>query len=92
MNRVKRLLLATAFVLAVVVAPPGQSQVKTQKDQNKAAVSPEQDTQKKNMQEYISLLRSDVRQQIDPSSETRIVGCECYGDAMPATSSIPTVF
>jgi hypothetical protein len=63
MNRVKRVLLATEFVLAVVVASPAQAQEDTPKSRNKATVSPEQDAQEKNMQEYISLLRSDVRQQ-----------------------------
>jgi hypothetical protein len=63
MNRVKGALIPTAFVLAAVVAPPGKAQVKTQKDQNKATLSPGQDAQKKNIQEYISLLRSNVRQQ-----------------------------
>src|ERR1700739_1131023 len=81
MNRMKRLLLPMAFVLAVVVAPPGRAQTKTQ---NKATVSPEQDAQKKNMQEYISLLRSDVRQQ-----KAEIMGSMMLLSAQDATKFWP---
>lgn len=63
MNRLKRLLLATAFVLPVVVAPAGRAQTNTAKTENKTVTSPEAETQKKNTQAYINLLRSDVRQQ-----------------------------
>jgi hypothetical protein len=62
MNCVKHVLL-TAFVLAMLVAPSGRAQTNTAKSQNNTVTSPETDTQKKNTQVYINLLRSDVRQQ-----------------------------
>lgn len=56
-------LLATLFALAILFAAPCQAQTKTQSSGSKPAASAEQDTQKKNLQAYISLLRSNVRQQ-----------------------------
>ena len=63
MNRLKLVLLATALVLAVLLAPPGNAQTNTAKNENKAVAPSEAETQKKNTLAYISLLRSDVRQQ-----------------------------
>jgi hypothetical protein len=58
-----RVLLGTLFVLSVVLVPPGQGQTKTEETENKTAASPAVEAQEKNMQEYITLLRIDVRQQ-----------------------------
>jgi hypothetical protein len=58
-----RVLLGTLSVLAVLAAPPGRAQSKTEKTENKTAASPEAEAQKNNTQAYIELLRSDVRQQ-----------------------------
>ena len=59
-----RLFVMMLFAFAAVVAPPGhaQSEASPQKSSSKPAPA-EMDTQKKNIQEYINLLRSDVRQQ-----------------------------
>jgi hypothetical protein len=84
MNRVKRVLLATAFVLPVVVAPPGRAQTNTTKTQNKTVASPEAQTQKKNTQAYIDLLRSDVRQQ-----KAEIMGSVMLLNAQDATKFWP---
>jgi hypothetical protein len=84
MNRIKSVILAIAFVLAVAVAPPGRTQENTQQNRNKATVSPEQDTQEKNMQEYVSLLRSDVRQQ-----KAEIMGAVMLLSAQDATKFWP---
>jgi len=58
-----RVLLATLFGLALLVTPPGRAQTKSEGARNKAAASPEADTQKKNMDAYIALMRRDVRQE-----------------------------
>jgi len=63
MNRLKLVLLATALVSAVLLAPPGNAQSNAAKSENKTAAPSEVETQKKNTLAYISLLRSDVRQQ-----------------------------
>lgn len=59
-----RIFVMMLFAFAAVVAPPGhaQSEASPQKSSSKPAPA-EMDTQKKNIQEYINLLRSDVRQQ-----------------------------
>jgi hypothetical protein len=57
MNRALPVLL-----FLMTAAPPGWTQANTAKNQADAATS-QTETQKKNMQEYIALLRSDVRQQ-----------------------------
>lgn len=54
--------LATLFAFALL-APLGYAQTSTPKTEKKSAASPDADTQKKNIQEYISLLRSNVRQE-----------------------------
>ena len=58
-----RLFPAVVFVLAMVVPIPDRAQTKTQKTESKTTASPEIETQKKNIQAYIDLLRHDVRQQ-----------------------------
>jgi len=63
MKFVNRLLLAILFVQCVLVPHPAGAQTETQKPENKAAASAEADTQKKNVDAYIDLLRKDVRQQ-----------------------------
>jgi hypothetical protein len=79
-----RVLLGTLLVLAVLAAPPGWAQENTQKKQTKATASPAPETQKKNMQEYISLLRSDVRQQ-----KSEIMGAVMLLSAQDATKFWP---
>jgi hypothetical protein len=61
MNCVNRVFLGA--MLAVVVASTAWAQENAPSNQTKAAPSPERATQQKNMQAYIGLLRSDVRQQ-----------------------------
>lgn len=58
-----RTLVATLFVLALLVTPTGHAQTNTQKVEKKVAASPEADTQNKNTDAYIALLRRDVRQE-----------------------------
>ena len=60
-----RMFMATLFVLVLGSPPSGRAQTTTQKTTSKAATPSEADTQKKNMQSYIDLLRKDVRQQKD---------------------------
>lgn len=55
--------LATLFAFALMLAPLEYAQTSTPKTEKKSAASPDADTQKKNIQEYISLLRSNVRQE-----------------------------
>jgi glutamyl/glutaminyl-tRNA synthetase len=57
------MLVATLFVLALLVAPTGRAQTSTQKVEKKVAASPEAGTQNKNTDAYIALLRRDVRQE-----------------------------
>ena len=63
MKFLNHIFLATLFILVVVAPHPGRAQTNTANTQNKTAASLEGDTQKKNTQAYIDLLRSDVRQQ-----------------------------
>jgi|SRR5580704_2528350 hypothetical protein len=66
MKILNRVLLLALFVLAVALAPRGQAQTSPQKTEPPAAPSatgPATDTQKKNIQAYIDLMRKDVRQQ-----------------------------
>jgi hypothetical protein len=62
-----RMFLATLFVLILGWPPSGHAQATTQKTTSKAATATpsEADTQKKNTQSYIDLLRKDIRQQKD---------------------------
>lgn len=63
MNGLNRALALVLFVLAMTAGPPGRAQTNTPKNQTNPSTSPAAEAQKKNMQEYIALLRSDVRQQ-----------------------------
>jgi hypothetical protein len=56
------ILLATVSMLAVVTAAPNRVQTKTQEVEGKASASPQNDAET-NVQAYIDLLHSDVRQQ-----------------------------
>ena len=58
-----RVLAMSVFALMPFVALPGQAQANPEKSQSNTAASAEKNTQEANMQEYINLLRSDVRQQ-----------------------------
>ena len=62
MKFMNNIFLATLFTLAMLTAAPGRAQTKTEKAQSKASAAPVSDEQK-NVQAYIGLLRSDVRQQ-----------------------------
>ncbi len=63
MKSLNRVLVATAFVLAMLVTSRGWTQEKTQKTETKAAAAPSANARDKNIQAYIDLLRADVRQQ-----------------------------
>ena len=63
MKVISRRLWIGLSVLLMFGLLPSQAQTKTQKTEAKAPASAESDTQKKNMQAYIELLRKDVRQQ-----------------------------
>ena len=60
-----RMFLAALFVFVLGAQPSGHAQTTTHKTTSKAATPSEADTQKKNVQSYIDLLRKDVRQQKD---------------------------
>src|SRR5215472_1488640 len=63
MKLLNHVLLLVAFLLLILAASPGLAQTKGSTTQKNAAASPEGDAQDKNLQEYIDLLRRDVRQQ-----------------------------
>src|SRR5215470_2929768 len=63
MNALKRALKAALFTLLLLVAFPGWAQNSSQKAEQKATSAPGEDAKDKNIQEYIELLRADVRQQ-----------------------------
>lgn len=63
MKLLNRILLVALFVLPMLIATPSGAQSTTQKTEKKTTTSPETDAQKKNLQEYIDLMRSNVRQQ-----------------------------
>jgi hypothetical protein len=63
MKTLDRVLLLAVFILVATVAPRGQAQENAQKTEPKAAAPSASDTQKKNIQAYIELMRKDVRQQ-----------------------------
>jgi hypothetical protein len=65
MNLAIRMLLATLFVLILASPPSGHAQTKAQTTSSTGAAPSEADIQKKNVQSYIDLLRTDVRQQKD---------------------------
>jgi NADH dehydrogenase/NADH:ubiquinone oxidoreductase subunit G len=54
--------MATFFILVVFVTSPSHAQTKTNKTEGKASAPPHSDAET-NVQAYIDLLRSDVRQQ-----------------------------
>jgi hypothetical protein len=63
MRFLNRALLVTLFLLPMFVASPGWAQTEAQKTESKSAASPNATAQEKNIEEYISLMRVDVRQQ-----------------------------
>jgi len=58
-----RALLATLFMQFLFIPHPGRAQASAEKPKSQSAKEPETDAQNKNLQEYIDLLRKDVRQQ-----------------------------
>ena len=63
MKFLNRVLLATICVLPMFAATPGWAQEATPKTEKKPAASPNASTRQKNIQEYIDLMRADIRQQ-----------------------------
>ena len=76
--------LVMLFVLLVLFAPPGRAQTRVQEPGNKAAASPEADARERNIQEYIILMRADVRQQ-----KAEIMGAIMLLSAADATKFWP---
>ena len=75
--------LATFFILALIAAPAGGAQTKTQTARSKTPAAPQTDAQK-NMQAYIDLLRRDVRQE-----KAEIMGSVMLLSAQDATKFWP---
>jgi hypothetical protein len=69
LNRVR---LVVLFIVPILAASPCRTQTKTQTTAKGAAVSPEAEAQKRNLQAYIDLMRTDVRQQ-----KAEIMGPSC---------------
>ena len=63
MKFLNHILFPVTFLLLIFDATPGLAQTQTQTTEKKAAASPEADAQDKNLQAYIDLLRTNVRQQ-----------------------------
>jgi len=63
MKFLNHIVFLETFLLLMLVATPGFAQTQTQTTEKKAAASPEADAQEKNLQAYIDLLRTNVRQQ-----------------------------
>ena len=63
MKLLHRVWLGTLFASVALLAPKSYAQTSTPQTGNKSAASSDADAQKKNIQEYIALLRSNVRQQ-----------------------------
>jgi hypothetical protein len=85
MKSSNRMLLVTSWVLLMLVASPGWAQEQTQETgENKAAASPNASAREKNIQEYINLLRGDVRQQ-----KAEIMGSIMLLSAQDATKFWP---
>jgi len=63
MKFLNHILFPVTFLLLIFDATPGLAQTQTQTTEKKAAASPEDDAQDKNLQAYIDLLRTNVRQQ-----------------------------
>ena len=83
MKSLNRVLVATLCVLPMLVVSPGWAQEATQKAEKKAAASPNAARQK-NIQEYIDLMRADVRQQ-----KSEIMGSVMVLSAQDATKFWP---
>ncbi len=62
MKLLKSALMATFFILVALVPSPSHTQTKTNKTEGKASTPPHNDAET-NVQAYIDLLHSDVRQQ-----------------------------
>ena len=84
MKSLNRMLFLTSCVLLTLVASPGWAQEKTQKTENEAAASPEAQAREENIQEYISLMRADLRQQ-----KAEIMGAVMLLSAQDATKFWP---
>jgi len=84
MKFLNRLLLVMLFLLLAVFASPGRAQTKVQKTEIKAATSLAEDAREKNIQEYINLIRADVRQQ-----KAEIMGAVMLLSAADATKFWP---
>jgi hypothetical protein len=63
MKFLNRILLGTLFVQFVFVPLPGRAQTNTQNPKSQPAASSEADSQERNLQAYVDLLRKDVQQQ-----------------------------
>ena len=55
--------LVASLILPILAAFPARTQTQTQASTKTGAASADADTQNKNLQEYVELLRTDVRQQ-----------------------------
>jgi hypothetical protein len=75
--------LATFLISAMVAAPPGRAQSKSEQVESKTSASPSSDAQK-NVQAYIDLLRRDVRQE-----KAEIMGSVMVLSAQDATKFWP---
>ena len=80
MKLLRCVLLPTVFVIVALVAPLGQAQT----DAQKTPSSPEAEVRKENVQAYIDLLRTNVRQQ-----KAEIMGAMMALSAADAASSGP---
>ena len=63
MKSPRTLMVVALFVAPLLAASPCRAQIETISTDKSTAKSPETDTQKKNLQVYVDLLRKDVRQQ-----------------------------
>ena len=83
MKFLNRVFIATFFILALIAAPSGGAQTKTQTAKSKTPAPPQSDAQK-NVQAYIDLLRRDVRQE-----KAEIMGSVMLLSAQDATKFWP---
>ena len=63
MKSLNRILLGTLLLQFMFVTLPGRAQTNTQEPESQSAASSETDSQEKNLQAYVDLLRKDVRHQ-----------------------------
>jgi len=63
MKSLNRILLGTLFLQCMFVPLPGRAQTNTQEPESQSAALSETDSQEKNLQAYVDLLRKDVRHQ-----------------------------